>query len=196
MLVLYILFSLAISWFNAWSVGKSWTDSKAMGGVARFMAWCGGIMSAVGFTWCYFILVAIGLQASGKVTPEQAQQFLNLGYLAVIIPCIGSGTAITVQSWAHFWKRKTFGNGAVATWNTFADVYNIVSAFEHVPSAWSSVGDLFSMDSDDDGVASLLLMLAVLALGAGIVTTMLIVRTVNARTVRDLQMRAIMEQRS
>ena len=37
-LILLVL-NFGISWFNAYSVGRSWADSKAIGGWPRFMDW-------------------------------------------------------------------------------------------------------------------------------------------------------------
>jgi hypothetical protein len=53
----------------------------------------------------------------------------------VLFPILGSGLAITVHSWGVFWRQRNFTNGAVAGWNSFAQVYNVVSAFENVPGA-------------------------------------------------------------
>lgn len=39
-----------ISWFNCYSVGGMWAESKAVGGFARVLAWCGAIQSAIGFS--------------------------------------------------------------------------------------------------------------------------------------------------
>ncbi len=195
MIWLYIVLTLALSALNAWSVGREWTATKAMGGIARFMTWCGAIMAAVGFTYVYFILIAMIAVASGQLSPENGEKFLQLGYLIVIVPALGSGLAITIQSWAHFWRSRNFVDGAVSVWNTYAQLANLSGAFETVPGAWDSVGSLFSSDSDEDaGVAALVFILAVLALGAGIVTTMLIVRTVDANVLRGVQFRAMAER--
>jgi hypothetical protein len=118
---------------------------------------------------------------------------MSLGYLAVIVPLIGSGVAITVQSWAAFWQRKDFGNGAIAAWNTYAQVHNIVDAVSAVPSAWDAVSGLFkSSDDEEDASGTLVLVLAALAIGAGVLTTVLIVRTVAANVQRELAFKAVM----
>src|SRR6266436_2256340 len=51
MLFLLLILNFAISWFNAWSVGRVWIESKMIGGLFRMTVWCGAIMSAFGFTW-------------------------------------------------------------------------------------------------------------------------------------------------
>jgi len=195
MLTLYILFTLGISFLNAWSTGRGWTEAKLVGGLPRFMAWCGATMAAVGFTWVYLIVIAImaGPDGAGRLSAARVEQLMSLGYLAVIVPLIGSGVAITVQSWAAFWQRKDFGNGAIAAWNTYAQVHNIVDAVSAVPSAWDAVSGLFkSSDDEEDASGTLVLVLAALAIGAGVLTTVLIVRTVAANVQRELAFKAVM----
>jgi hypothetical protein len=152
------------------------------------MNWMGAIMSASGFTWCYTILAcllggSITHEVDGKVvpylTPHQVEAVASAGYLIVIFPIIGTGIAITVNSWRAFWQRRTAANGAIAGYNTFADVYNIYHAVRGVPSAWEHVSELFKGKGDSKGNA-LVLAIALCALFAGILTTYTIV-TVTAR---------------
>lgn len=37
-LALLVALNFGISWFNAWSVGRSWADSRAIGGSLRTLA--------------------------------------------------------------------------------------------------------------------------------------------------------------
>jgi heme/copper-type cytochrome/quinol oxidase subunit 2 len=184
--IILILLNLAISTFNSWSVGRGWAESRHVGGWARFMAWCGAIMAASGFTWSFTMLLAFGAEAMGKLPPAYVEGMTRLGYLVVILPIIGSGLAITVQSWAYFWRRRSFANGAVAGWNSFAQVYNIVSAMDAVPESLSFLADLFGGkskgSSDKDSAAlRLMIMLVVLAVVGGILVTAVIIRTTARR---------------
>jgi len=135
MIILLLFLNFAISWFNSWSVGKSWAETKHIGGLPRFMTWMGAIMASAGFSWCYLIVLAFiaGPDGLNKLPPKYVQAMCNLGYLALIIPVIGSGTAITIQSLVRAWKERSLASGGIAAWNTFADVYNISQAVEHVP---------------------------------------------------------------
>lgn len=114
--------NFAISWFNAWSCGKSWVETRAVGGFAHFLNWCGAIMSASGFTWCY--LLVFGFMAANVpvtdeetgisaplLTMEQVGVFFDLGYLVIIGPILGSGIAIMVNSWRYLWQRRSLANG-------------------------------------------------------------------------------------
>src|SRR5260370_8046537 len=57
MLFPLLILNFAISWFNAWSVGRVLVESKMIGGFFRMTVWCGAIMSACGFTWVYLTLL-------------------------------------------------------------------------------------------------------------------------------------------
>jgi hypothetical protein len=190
-LLLFIL-NLGISWLNAWGCGKTWNETKSVGGFPHFMNWMGAIMAAVGFTWCY--LVVIGLigphipieQDDGTtemlMTMEMQKAFFDLGYIAIIIPCIGSGLAITVHSWGVFWRRRTFADGAVAGYNTFAEVHNIYSAVRHLPGAIDNVGDFFRSDDSSDGKGTIVLILAAVAILGGVLTTYFIIKNTAKST--------------
>lgn len=184
--VLFLILNFGISWFNAWSVGRSWAETKVIGGLARFMAWCGAVMSASGFTWCYLVLVClIGQAIPGKyhLPDKYALGVMHLGYLIIILPVIGSGLAITIQSWAYFWRERSFKNGAITGWNTFAQAYNTYTAIRTIPESVSFLGDLFSSDSkskDKDDLKGklmlLVIVLVVLCVIGGILTTTAIIR--------------------
>ncbi len=184
LLTFLVVLNFAISWFNAWSTGKSWAESKAFGGFPRLLAWCGAIMSASGFTWCYLVIVS--LVAQKWIPAKYAEAIFRIGYLTIIIPVIGTGIVITVQSWMTFWRNRTLLNGGVAAWNTFADVYNIYTACRAIPESLSFLKDLAKgSDDDDSGVNAKLIkwaiILAILCIVGGALTTTAIIRS-TART--------------
>jgi hypothetical protein len=204
---LLLIFNFAVSWFNAWSVGRSWNETKAVGGISRFMAWCGAIMSASGFTWCYLVILTLinsVLPHKYALPQKYADAVMALGYLAIILPVIGSGIAITIQSWAYFWRERTFKNGAVAGYNTFADIYNIYEAIDAIPDALSIVGKAFggsssSDDDDDSGSGKLVLIvivLVILCLIGGILTTTVIIRCTARNEAQGQKLRASQEWRN
>lgn len=185
MLGLLVVFNFLISSFNAWAVGKSWAESKHAGGFAHFMNWMGLVMSACGFTWCYLVVICtVGTHwdVTDKDTglvhpfldPEVASIVFKLGYVAIILPIIGSGTAITVQSWAHFYRNRTWANGGVASYNTFADMYNIYQAASHVPNFLSDIGKFFEGGDGKDKATRLVIFLVVVSIVGGMLTTYII----------------------
>lgn len=184
MIIVIWLLNFVISWFNAWGCGKTWTESKHVGGWPHLLNWCGAIMSASGFTWCYLVILgAIGTQIPIKaddgtvhmlLSGASAEAFADLGYLMVVFPIVGSGLAITVHSWGVFWRERNLKNGAIAGWNSFAQVYNVVSAFENVPAATRGLSAFFGGKSDSsskDRAKLVVVLLVALAVIGGCLTT-------------------------
>lgn len=214
--ILVMLINFGISWFNAYSVGNIWIESKAMGGFTRLLAWCGAIMSACGFTWVYLIaLVLLGHGAEPTFSGEDydpenrifSEDVMNaavsLGYLILIGPILSSGLVITAHSWINAWKRRTLGSVAGAGWNTFAQVYNTYNAIQAVPRAWDTVNQFFtgsdspSSSSDNKKTTGPLIVLGLvlLALVGGVLTTTVIIRKTIRNHVRDLQYERFEAQR-
>ena len=197
MIVLVFILNLVVSTINAWGCGKSWTETRVAGGIPHALNWCGAIMAACGFTWCYLVLIgAFGAtvefeQDDGTMatylSPEQLEAFANLGYMTIVGPILGSGLAITVHAWRVAWERRTIGSGAIAAYDTFAMVYNFQSAFEHVPEATSQLRGFFS--SDDDNGKGKVVLLVVLAALAGVVTTYLIISRTAKSTATNRSLR-------
>lgn len=195
--VVWVL-NFVISWFNAWSCGTTWDGAYAKGGAAYFMNWMGAIMSASGFTWCYLVVLgflAAVTPASLFITPEEGQvvtgmlldaasleAFFQLGYLVIILPILGSGLAITVQTWRGLARRRAQRQAgafdyAITGWNTYAQVHNTYSALRHIPSAFDGVGSFFSGKDSKDGKGLIVILLVVLAVGGGILTTFSIIQS-------------------
>lgn len=180
MVFLIVLLNLFISTANAYGCGRSWNETRYAGGFPHFMNWMGAIMSACGFTNCYAVIVAFLVSAFGFISNETLIAFLNMQYLIIIIPVIGSGLAILIESWKYFWKERNFVTGINAAWNTYAMVYNVSNAVKFVPEA---ISDLISFDSDsdsDDGISPTILVFfaAVAASILGILTTRYIIQKV------------------
>jgi len=184
MLGLLVAWNFAISWLNAWACGKSWPESKQESGWPHFMNWMGAVMSACGFTWCYLVVMTyVGINwdvtndktglVHPLISPATAALVFKLGYVVIIGPILGSGLAITVQSWAHFWRRRTFSDGGITAYNTFAQINNTYNALTYVPEF---VGDLIEAfagksSSKDGKSGALVIFLVVVALLGGILTT-------------------------
>src|SRR6202021_224955 len=166
MLFLLLILNFAISWFNAWSVGRVWIESKMIGGLFRMTIWCGAIMSACGFTWVYIALLGILAQSFQWLPARYIEGIFSFGYLVIILPLLGSGLGITASSWAQFWRQKNLINGGIAAWNTYAQISNIVSAVRFVPEAIGNVFSAFKGDDEEDNRALLLMLAVVLVAGA------------------------------
>lgn len=180
LLILLLFLNFSISWFNAWSVGRSWADSKAVGGWPRFVIWCAVIMSAAGFTWCYLIILAFGAGAAGLLEYQYVQAALELGYVIIILPVLGSGLGIWMDSLTTAWRRRDAMSIGVAAWNTFAQAHNTYEAARMLPGIFKHLGEVFKGGDSDSAKGKALLLvvlLVILALCGGVFTTVAIVRS-------------------
>lgn len=202
LLIGVMILNLVISFLNARNVGRVWAESKAVGGWVRILAWCGAIQSAVGFTFVYAIVVAYIAVSTGYLPPQMMGVFMSLIYLLIIIPAIGSGIFITIQSWINFARDKSLMNLGMAGWNTFAQAYNTYNAIQSFGPALDTVqeglGGLFDGDGDSDNSSMRVILLAAIVLLAGVMTTTVVIRRYEAslpvseevrRGNRDLQYR-------
>jgi hypothetical protein len=204
MIFLLLILNFLISWFNAWACGKAWPESKHQGGWAHFMNWMGAIMSACGFVWCSIIVFALvgtmipidtkdPQHAVYAITPQMIRAVLDLGYVIIIVPVIGSGLAITIDAWAHFYRERTFGNGAIAAYDTAAQIYNMYEAATMLPSVLSDLGSLFggkssdssSSDSDSDGLSGLAIAIVILIVVCALVGGILLTRYIILSTAKS-----------
>lgn len=123
MIIFIWLLNFFISVLNAWGCGKSWTETKAVGKFPHLLNWCGAIMSAIGFTWCYMLIagwIGYTIPFDHKVhgvtvnspyfNEKDLSFFFDMGYVILVVPLIGSGMVITVNSWCVAWRSRTFGD--------------------------------------------------------------------------------------
>ncbi|MDO8470851.1 MAG: hypothetical protein Q7S63_02630, partial [bacterium] len=172
--------NLVISIFNAIAVGNAWVETKHAGGFPRFLNWMGALMAASGFTWCYFVVIAIIAGTFGWFNEKDMEVFFSLGYLLIIPGVIFSGFMILIDSWARAYRERTIANVGVAGYNTFAQLYNTYNAISGIPEAWESVLGFFGDSDTDTKKLFLIVLLVMVAFGAGIITTWMIVSRVAA----------------
>lgn len=179
-LAFWLTLTFTISFWNAFASGAYLTESKLVGGWSRLLVWCGLIMSGCGFTWVYLTLLAIGALKAEWLTPEWAEVMFKLGYLVIILPVLGSGLGIWIHSLMQAYRRRSFGSVAVAGWNTYAQVRNTWEAASNAPNFLEDVVDAFASkrgkSSKDGAMAVLVLVLVVIAVLGGAITTGLIAR--------------------
>lgn len=142
-IIFLLLVNLLISWGNAKSAGRYWTESKELGGFFWLYVWIGYIMSIAGFTmvYGYLLLVALPyiLPLVRETSPETIMAIQQLAsdalYVLVCMAVIPTGFLVWFQSVANFWEKKTVPNAIAAGWNTYAQVRNTVTAAREMPSA-------------------------------------------------------------
>lgn len=202
-LFLLLLLNLVISFWNASSVGRYWTERHDLPGFTRFMMWCGVIMAVAGFFSVYVAVITmvmydlnafawLGYQIfKVELSPAEidmlVQNVFDLAYLTIVFPVLGTGLAITLNSWIVAYQRRTLGSAAVGLYNTGAQIHNMVNAVRHVPQATRSLGKglskSFSSKNSSKGIAYLALMLfpITISLGGAIATTALVMSASDAR---------------
>ncbi|MDR6381809.1 hypothetical protein [Paraburkholderia caribensis] len=178
-LALILALNFAISWLNCWSIGGIWAESKALGGMIRLLAWCGAIQSAIGFSSVFgFLLGAIAVHFH-YLPPRAAAAAASLWYLLIIVPALGSGLIITIQSWIIALRERSLLNMGSAAWNTYAQIHNMAGAIDGIGDAFSNVVDfLFPKDSKDSNttLALLVIALVMLALASGVIMTAVLIK--------------------
>ncbi len=184
-----LILNFVISWFNAWSVGKTWAETKQVGGWIHLVNWAAAIMSACGFTWVYLTILSIIAGIGGWLPYEYIEGMQSLGYLIIILPVLGSGITLTVHSWVRAWRERNFRSVGVAGWNTFAQTYNTVRAVSAIPDALGNVLKIFGgrRKKGQEALVLLALLLIVLALVGGTLTTIFIIRTTMRKHAENMQ---------
>jgi hypothetical protein len=183
LLIIVWIVNFGISWWNAYACGKSWVETKHLGGWERFMCWMGAIMSASGFTWCYLLVLLLGgyYAQQGFIQPGHApilsehaiQAGLSLGYLILIPGILFSGMMIWLDSLMRAWRRRDLPSIGIAAWNTYAQIHNTYSAFSGIPGALKSIKGFCARGSKNSkGLAVvLIIVLVVFAILGGVFTT-------------------------
>lgn len=179
MIYFILLLNFLISWLNCWSCGRIWAESKALGGWLRLLAWCGAIQAAIGFSSVIGFALGAVLVWLGVLPQEVIKGAVSLWYLLIIIPVIGTGLIITIESWVAAWRDRSLLNMGAAAYNTYAQARNMYGAIDGIRAAFSEVKELFSHNNDDDPKGLLLLYviaLVVTALLAGVMLTTVLIK--------------------
>ena len=188
-LIFAILFftNLGISWYNAKLCGRVWAEAKALGGWPWFLAWCGAVMAACGFTDCYLILLGSIAHGLGYLPEKYLELSFKLGYLLTLLPVLGSGLVIWANSLILAWRERDLKSAGFAAWNTLAMAHNAFDAVTSAPEAFNDLLEAFANrksggDSDwgkgdtENKLLFLAVLLALFALFAGVMTTVLIIK--------------------
>jgi hypothetical protein len=189
MLLGLLVLNFGISFWNAYASGAYLTESKIIGGWTRFITWCGLVMSACGFTWVYLTLLAMIAVSTGHLTPEDGELMFKLGYLIIILPVLGSGFGIWAHSLAVAYRQRSLGSTTIAAWNTYAQFKNTWDAASHAGNFLSDVIEGLGKRksrSSKDGAGILIILLVILAVLGGAITTGLIARWADRRVAIDV----------
>ncbi|MGA3068478.1 MAG: hypothetical protein ABSF29_16675 [Tepidisphaeraceae bacterium] len=181
-LVPLILVNLAISIWNSYATGKAWVEAKYAGGWPRFMTWMGAVMAASGMTWCILTPLILLAVNAGKLTPDWGQVGMDLGFVLLTPGILFSGLMITINSWARAYRTRKILDLGLAGYNSFAQVYNTYHAIRGFGPAFRRVTKAFLGGKGRKSGATMVILLAIVALGAGIIITAAIIQHVAAST--------------
>jgi hypothetical protein len=190
MMILIVVLNVGISWLNAGVCGRSWEESKAVGGILRLTVWCTAIQSAAGFSSVTALpLIFLAREyAPGYFTELYFNGALNLWYLTIIFPTIGADLAITIESWVAAYRDASLLKLSNAAWKTFVQIHNTATAIDNMGGAFSAVRDAFDPasnvssgeDSDSKTAAAVgltvMLVIVSIALAGGCLITAVIIR--------------------
>lgn len=181
------LWNLFISFLNARGAGLAQAEVETASrlgapgaGWNKFMLWCAKIMAGIGFTWCLLIALGFGAHAIGVITVKQFTVALQLGYILIVPLLLGTGAAITVDSWATAFREGGVLNYGVAAYNTFAQVHNTYSAIQGFGGAFKDVtsylGGSGDGESDENQGKVVVIVLVVAAVVGGVLITYMIIQ--------------------
>lgn len=184
MIILLLLFTLLISIFNAYSVGRSWYFAKYTGGFPYLLEWCGAIMTAIGFSMIWTVVIAFVASAFHFVSPATIHAMMVLYPALIYVPLVLTGFVIMLESWRAVFVRGQGGlertlNIVNASYNTYAEFSNISMGGE----IFKNVSDLF--DSDDDASSVAIkggLLLALFGIFGGAITAFLLIRKIARKS--------------
>ncbi|MDF0506564.1 hypothetical protein POK33_38080 [Burkholderia cenocepacia] len=182
-IALVLALNFAVSWLNCWSVGGIWAESKALGGWVRVVAWSAAAQAAIGFSSVLGFAVGYALHATGHLPAEAARAASSLWYLLVVVPALGTGLVLTIQSWIVAFRTRRILDMGVTAYNTYALAKNMIGAAGGIGDAFADLGRFLKSDSDDDGGALVLLvvLLVAVALAGGVVLTAVLIRRYAGR---------------
>jgi hypothetical protein len=171
--------NFGICWWNCYSCGSNWAEARVLGGWGRLAVWCGAIQAAFGFTMVYALALALVAYGTGHLPPQALRYTADIAYLTVIVPLVGSGIIITIESWRQFVARPSLGGGLTTAWNTYAQISNTYGAVQGIGGALSELGGIrLGGDNDEDDGAWLMIAAVIVAcaLAAGVLTAYTLIR--------------------
>lgn len=193
LIVVTTIWNVLISFWNARVVGLAWGDRSAdYGGFMRVVLWCALVQSAIGFSMPVLMLEAVIFRATGVLTDAALRNMFSLWYLMVIVPLLGTGLVIWAHSLVQAYRSRSWGDMAVAGYNTAAMASNVYDASSGIGSALKGFTD-FSSDDERDNGGMLVMIVAILvavSLAAGCLITWLVVSHYQSRTRAELRVAA------
>lgn len=195
---LIFLLNFAIAWFTCYMAGRVWVEARAIGGYADLMVWSSAILAAAGFTMAFLPLITtlagayFDLSAYNPLQPPFAQRFLH-----IVVGLGGLAICTAIYLWTQHVLEKQLikldevaRHGFIETYDAFHQINRLGRAVRSTSHSLTSVermdasafflgGDKTtkssSGSSSDRGKISPLFLI-VLALAAGVILTIVLIR--------------------
>jgi hypothetical protein len=146
-LCLVVLFNLAVAFCNARFCGKIWDEANEVRGWGKAVVWSGAILSAVGFSSVYVVVLAM-LIGGGAAKAATA-----LWYLAAIVPALGTGLVVLAHSWRVAYQTRGLGDLGVSVYNSIAEARELYGSLSGVSEASDVVRGFFDEEGDSDAAS-------------------------------------------
>lgn len=184
---LMIVLTLLISTWNAYVSGKQWPLAKLAGGFIKLTTIAGAVMSAIGFTMVYAMVIMYGYLVIHGPNPHVVAAFNALFPAFIIVPLVMAAIIITLESWKAVFASGQSGASRVinlmaAGWNSYATIRDI----SEMPGILGRVSNFIKSDDRDSDSTGVVLGLILLATMSGVVTTWMIFRAAAQRSAEAL----------
>jgi hypothetical protein len=140
-LAVIIGFDLVLSLWNAYSSGVIWGLLREQRGktFSKICAVAGLGLAFAAMAYATIIILSwVALQV-GFLANWDFLYLVSFDFLVFGAMIIGFGLVITVQSITIAYRQRSFGTIAIATWNTFAEVWDIATYAQGFEAAASAV---------------------------------------------------------
>jgi hypothetical protein len=181
-----LVLNFAISWMNARSAGRIWSESMAVGGALRFHAMAAYALAVMGFTMVYGIILVMLMPAVlpmlMDINPEALWSTTRLAndmlFILIALFILPLGYYAWFTSFVAFWRRRGLANGLSLGWNTYANLRNTITIARHAPSAVRRISDaLFRGRRQGKGaIVAVALFVIIMAIIGGWLTASAIMR--------------------
>lgn len=187
-----LILNVLISVWNCYAVGTAWKDTMALGGwFNKTLLWSGIIQSGIGFSmpiiWMFGIILSLGESTvfTAVEINETTKSTFYFWYILVILPAIGSGLAIWAHAIREVYRRRDFTSFAVAGFNSFTQVHNVVSAVDNLGGTFGNVNNIFGIAFKGDKGSNFIIVLLIaigLIIASGFIIAFSLVRHYAKKT--------------
>jgi hypothetical protein len=141
LLAAIVIFDFVVSLWNAYSSGVIWglLRNQAGHGFEKVCAVAGLGLAFAGMAYSTTIILSWVALQIGFIAIWDFLYLVSFDFLVFGAMIIGFGLLITVQSIVIAYRQRNFGSIAIASWNTFAEVWDIATYVQGFQAAATTV---------------------------------------------------------